>query len=394
MKRRAFIAGLGGAVTWPVVARAQQPAMPVIGWLCVVSAGGYADRVAVFREGLKEAGFVENQNVTIEYRWADDHVERLPGLAAELLARRVAVLVAGGGTSTALAAKAATTTTPIVFTTGGDPVRAGVVRSLNRPGENITGISALTDALITKRLELLTELVPGASVIGILINPSNPNSQNRANDLRAAAQLLGRQIRVVGASSGDELDHAFTAAGEQGVNALVVQNDAVFNSRPDELAGLAMRHRLPAIFENQADAAAGGLMSYGPGWRERYRLLGSYTGRILKGEKPADLPVTQPTKFELVINLKTAKALGLTVPPALLARADAVIECSGAPSSRLSGARRRGRWQHERSGLTGCVASACSLRSTKMMLNTKSSFQRSSIRPGARRDCRQSAVFA
>src|SRR5262245_3689766 len=256
-KRREFIAALGGVAAWPLVARGQQSAMPVIGWLGVVSANDYADRVAAFREGLKEAGFIENQNVRIEYRWADDQIERLPGLAAELVARRVAVIVTGGGTHTVFAAKAATTTIPIVFTIAADPVRAGLVGSLNRPGENITGISGLTDALITKRLELLTELVLKASVIGILVNPNNPNSKNRANDLQAAAQVLGREIQVVRAGSGGEFDNAFATAVAQGVNALVVQNDALFSSRPDQLADLAMRHRLPAIYENREDAIAG-----------------------------------------------------------------------------------------------------------------------------------------
>lgn len=310
----------------PFAVTAQQPAIPVIGWMGIPSARRYADRVAVFREGLKEEGFVENNNVAIEYRWADDHNERLPELAAALVARRVAVIVTGGGTPTALAAKAATRTIPIVFTLAGDPVRAGLVRSLNRPGGNITGIVGFTDLLIVKRLELVTELMPNASVIGALVNPANPNSKDRANDLRAATTALHRQFRVVGASSGAELDNAFTMAVTQGVEVLIVQNDAVFSGRPDQLASLAMRHRLPAIYENHEDAAAGGLISYGPSWRERYRLLGNYTGRILKGEKATDLPVQAPTKFELVINLKTAKALGIAVPPTLLARADDVIE--------------------------------------------------------------------
>jgi putative ABC transport system substrate-binding protein len=326
VRRREFIGVVGWAAAWPLVARAQHSAMPVIGWMGITSAGRYADRVAAFREGLKEVGFVENQNVTIEYRWADDHHERLQELAAALVARRVAVIATGGGTLTALAAKAATTTIPIVFTIAADPVRAGLVRSLNRPAGNITGIVGLTDLLIVKRLELVTELMPNASVIGALINPGNPNSKNRASDLRAATSALRRQIRIVGASSGAELDNAFTTAVAQGVEVLIVQNDALFSSRPDQLAGLAMRHRLPAIYENHEDAVAGGLISYGPSWKERYRLLGNYAGRILKGEKPADLPVIQPTKFELVINAKTAKALGLTVPPTLLARADEVIE--------------------------------------------------------------------
>jgi putative ABC transport system substrate-binding protein len=325
MRRREFIVGLG-ALPWPIAARAQQSPILVIGWMSSPSARRYADRVAAFHEGLKEVGFIENHNFKIEYRWADDHNERLPELAAELVARRVAVIVAGGSTSTALAAKAATTTIPIVFTTAADPVRAGLVRSLNRPGGNLTGIAGFTDLLIVKRLELIVELMPSASLIGALINPDNPNAENRAHDLRLAASTLGRQIRVVSASSGAKLDSAFKTAAAQGVQVLIIQNDGLFSSRPEQLAGLAMLHRLPAIYENHEDAAAGGLISYGPSWKERYRLLGSYAGRILKGEKPSDLPVQAPTKFELVINLNTAKALGLTVPPALLARADEVID--------------------------------------------------------------------
>jgi len=321
MRRRDFIKAVAGSgVAWPLIARAQQSPMPVVGWLGVTSARRYADRVVAFREGLKEIGFVEKQNVAIEYRWADDRNERLPEFAAELVSRRVGVIVTGGGTHTVLAAKAATTTIPIVFTIAADPVRAGLVQSLNRPGGNITGIAGLTDLLIVKRLELVTELMPNVSVIGALVNPGNPNSKNRANDLQAATTKLGRQIRIVGASSGAELENAFTMAVAQGVEVLIVQNDALFSSRSDQLIALSVRHRLPAIYENHEDAAAGGLISYGPSWKERYRLLGTYTGRILKGEKPADLPVMQPTKFELVINAKTAKTLGLTVPPTLIAR--------------------------------------------------------------------------
>jgi putative ABC transport system substrate-binding protein len=326
MRRRDFIAVVGAAAAWPLAARARDSARLEIGWIGITSARSYVDRVAAFRGGLKEAGFVENDNVMVEYRWADDHHERLKALIAELVARRVAVIVTGGGTSTALAAKAATTTIPIVFTIAADPVRAGLVRSLNRPGGNITGIAGLTDLLIVKRLELVTELMPNASVIGALINPKNPNSENRGSDLRAAASALGKQIRIVGASSGAEFANAFTTAMAQGVEVLIVQNDALFSSRPDQLVELAMRYRLPTIYENHEDAVAGGLISYGPSWKERYRLLGSYAGRILKGEKPADLPVVQPTTFELVINLKTAKAIGLVIPPLLLARADEVIE--------------------------------------------------------------------
>jgi putative tryptophan/tyrosine transport system substrate-binding protein len=325
--RRQFFVGLGAATAWPLATRAQHPAvMPVIGWIGIPSAGSYGGRVAAFREGLKDLGFVEGENAAIEYRWADGRNERLPELAAELVARRVAVIVTGGGTPAALAAKAATTAIPIVFTVAADPVRAGLVSSLSRPEGNITGIGGHTDMLIVKRLELLIELVPTAAVVGALLNSSNRNFKNRAEDLQAAARVLGRQIRIAGASNSGELDNAFRTVVAQGVQALVVQNDALFSSLPDELAGLAVRYRLPTVFENHEDAAAGGLVSYGPSWTERYQLLGRYTGRVLKGEKPADLPVVQPAQFELVINLKTARTLGVDVPLRLLQRADQVIE--------------------------------------------------------------------
>jgi putative ABC transport system substrate-binding protein len=271
-------------------------------------------------------GFVEGENVAVEYRWADGRNERLAELAAELVARRVAVLVTGGGTPAAVAAKAATTTIPIVFTVAADPVRAGLVPSLSRPGGNVTGIGGHTDMLIVKRLELLIELVPKVSVVGALLNPSNRNFRNRAEDLEAAARALGRQIRIVGASNSGELDSAFGTAVAQGVQALVVQNDALFSSLPDRLSALALRHGLPTVFENHEDADAGGLVSYGPSWTERYRLLGRYTARVLKGERPADLPIVQPAKFELAINLRTARTLGVDVPLRLLQRADHVIE--------------------------------------------------------------------
>jgi putative tryptophan/tyrosine transport system substrate-binding protein len=326
VKRREFITLLSGAAVWPLAARGQQAAMPVIGWLSVTRAEGYADRVAAFNDGLNETGFGEGQNVVVEYRWADDHDERLSALAADLVRQRVAVLVAGGGTSTALAAKAASATIPIVFVIAADPVRAGIVGSLNRPGGNITGVVGFTDSLIVKRLELLTELVPGASIIGALLNRRNPNAENRSKDLQAAARVLGREIRFVWASSPDELDNRIAAAIEQRVGALVVQNDAMFTSHRDRIVELAARHRLPTIYETREEAMAGGLVTYGASTRFRYRQLGIYTGRILKGEKPGDLPIMQPTKFELIINLKTAKALGLPVPDKLLALADEVIE--------------------------------------------------------------------
>jgi putative ABC transport system substrate-binding protein len=327
MRRREFITMLGGAAAaWPLVARAQQSATPVIGWLGGTSAEGYRDRVADFRAGLKEQGFIERQNVSVEYRWADDHNERLPQLATDLVARRVAVIVSGGGSASALAAKAATTTIPIVFALAADPVRAGLVSNFNRPGGNITGIVGFTDALIAKRLELVTELLPNITLIGALLNPSNPNAESRSGDLRAASAAAGRQIRFFHAAGPEELERAFTIAAEHRIGALIVQNDLLFVSRRKHVAELATRHRLPTIQETREYTDAGGLMSYGPIISDRYRLLGSYTGRVLKGEKPADLPVVQPTRFELVINLKTAKAIGIEVPPTLLARADEVIE--------------------------------------------------------------------
>jgi len=326
MNRRAFIAMVGGAAAWPLAGRAQHSGTLVIGWLAIPTAEGYRDQLAAFRDGLREQGFAEGRNVTVEYRWAEHQVQRLAQLAADLVGRGVAVISCGGGTATALAAKAATSTIPIVFAIGADPVRAGLVGSVSRPEGNITGVAGLTDALITKRLEVITELLPGIRVIGVLLNPRNPNSMVRSSDLSAAAQGFGRQIRFVYADAPTELNTALVAAVEQRIEALIVQNDPLFISQDDEIAQLAMRHRLPTIHESRDYAAAGGLMSYGPSITERYRLLGRYTGRVLKGNKPADLPIQQPTKFELVINLKTAKALGLEVPPSLLARADSVIE--------------------------------------------------------------------
>jgi putative ABC transport system substrate-binding protein len=326
MRRREFIMLVSGAAAWSRVARAQQPAMPVVGWLSVTRAEGYTDRVAAFRDGLREAGFVERQNVIIEYRWADDYGERLPALAADLVQRPVTVLVTGGGTATALAAKAASDTVPIVFVIAADPVRAGIVASLNRPGGNITGISGFTDLLIAKRLELLTELVPTASIIGALLDRRNPNAENRSKDLQAAARVLKREMRPLWASAPDELDKLVAAAIEQGVGALVVQNDPMFNSHRDRIVELVARHRLPAIYETREDAMAGGLVTYGPSAPFRYRQAGIYAGRVLKGEKPGELPIMQPVKFELILNLKTAKAISLDVPPTVLARADEVIE--------------------------------------------------------------------
>jgi putative tryptophan/tyrosine transport system substrate-binding protein len=324
MKRREFITLVGGAAAWPLVAHAQQLRLPAIGWLASTTAEGFAGRLNVFRDRLKETGFVEGQNLTIEYRWADDRYDRLPALAADLVSMRVSVIVCVG-TPTALAAKAATTVIPIVFVIAADPVRAGIVGNLNRPNGNITGIGSFTDQLITKRLELLAELVPNAT-IGALLNPNNPVSQDRSKDLMAAARAIGRELRIVVASNASELEKAFSSAVEQRVGALVVQTDATFLGHRDQIVTLASRSRLPAIYETRDEVITGGLVSYGPSTTERYRQLADYTAKILKGEKPQNLPVARPTQFDLIINLKTAKALGLTIPGTVLARANEVIE--------------------------------------------------------------------
>jgi putative tryptophan/tyrosine transport system substrate-binding protein len=327
MRRREFITLLGGAAAaWPLAAHAQQPKLPAIGWLSSATAEGYAERLNIFRDRLKETGFVEGQNLTIEYRWGDDRNDRLPALAADLVSMRVSVIVCGGGTPTALAAKAATTVIPIVFVTQADPVRAGIVDNLNQPNGNITGIGSFTDQLITKRLELLAELVPNATTIGALLNPDNPVFQNRSKDLMAAARAVGRELRIVFASNASQLEKAFSSAVAQGIGALVVQADAVFLGHRDQIVTLASRSRLPAIYETRENVIAGGLVSYGPSVTERYRLLADYTAKILKGEKPQNLPVARDTQFDLIINLKTAKALGLTIPGTVLARANEVIE--------------------------------------------------------------------
>jgi putative tryptophan/tyrosine transport system substrate-binding protein len=327
MRRRDFVQAIAcSAAGWPLAAHAQQPRLPAIGWLASATAEGWADRLNIFRDRLKETGFVEGQNLTIEYRWGDDRNDRLPALAADLVSMRVSVIVCGGGTPTALAAKAATTVIPIVFVTQADPVRAGIVDNLNRPSGNITGMGSFTDQLITKRLELLAELVPSATTIGALLNPDNPVSQNRSKDLMAAARAVGRELRIVFASNASQLEKAFSSAVEQRVGALVVQTDAVFLGHRDQIVTLASRSRLPAIYETRENVIAGGLVSYGPSITERYRLLADYTAKILKGEKPQNLPIARDTQFDLIINLKTAKALGLTIPGTVLARADEVIE--------------------------------------------------------------------
>jgi putative ABC transport system substrate-binding protein len=325
MKRREFITLLGGAAAvWPRAARPQQPGMPVVGFLNGASPELSAQLVAPFRQGLAEAGFVEGRNVAIEFRWANGQYDRLPALAAELVRRQVSV-IAATSTPTGLPAKAATTTIPIVFVTGSDPVEQGLVASLKRPGGNLTGATTLAVELGHKRLELLHELVPAASLIGVLVNPTGPNLQAVSRDLQAAARTVGVPIHLLHASTEGDFDAVFATLAQLRAGALVIGTDTFFNSQSRKLAALTLRHAMPAIYQYREFAAAGGLMSYGGSITDAYRMAGIYTGRILKGEKPADLPVQQSTKAELFINLKTAKALGLTVPPALLIRAEEVI---------------------------------------------------------------------
>jgi len=331
VKRRQFFTLLSGAavapsVSWPLAARAQQPKMPVIGLLQSASARESVDRLGAFHQGLRDGGYVEGQNVAIEYRWADNQYERLPGLAADLARRQVAVIVAGGGGLAPQAAKTAMATIPIVFSGGFDPVESGLVASLNRPGGNVTGVTFFANVLEAKRLGLLHELVPRAPRIGVLLNPGNASAQRQSKDLKEAARGLGVDLQLANASSERELEPAFAGLLQQGAGALLVAGDAVFTNRKDSLIALAARYAIPAIYSGRDFIEAGGLVSYGTSITYAYRQIGVYAGRILKGAKPADLPVLQPTKFELVINLKTAKALGLNVPPALLALADEVIE--------------------------------------------------------------------
>ena len=324
MKRRDFITLLGGAAAWPLAARAQQAEIPVVGFLNGGSPDGYAPMVAAFHQGLMDTGYVEAQSVRIEHRWADGQYDRLPAMAADLVHRQVAVIVTNSPGM--LAAKAATTTIPIVFTTSGDPVELGFVASLARPGRNITGVTQLNVEVAPKRLELMHELVPTATIMAVLLNPTYPSAETQSKGMQAAARTLGLQLHILRASNERAIDDAFATLAQLRAGAFVISSDPFFNSRAEQFAALALRHAVPTIFQYREFAAAGGLMSYGGSIIDSYRQAGVYTGRILKGEKPADLPVQQSTKVELIINLKTAEALGLTVPITLLGRADEVIE--------------------------------------------------------------------
>jgi putative tryptophan/tyrosine transport system substrate-binding protein len=326
MKRREFITLAGGAVVaWPLASRAQ-PAMPVVGFLGSGSPDDQANLTAATRQGLKEAGYIEGQNLTIEYRWAEGRYDRLPGLAAELVNRRVALIIAAGGSDPGRAARAATSTVPIVFITAADPVRTGLVASLNRPEANVTGISMIGAMLEAKRLELLHEVLPQATTIGALINPNYPAAKVQAQEVQEAAVRLGVRLVLLHAGAAAEIDAAFAALVQQQAGALLIGNDPLFGSQREQLASLAIRHKLPAISFRREFAEAGGLLSYGANFADSYRQAGVYAGKILKGTKTTDLPVMQPTKFELVVNLKTAKALGLAISESFLLRADEIVE--------------------------------------------------------------------
>jgi len=327
MRRRDFIKLIGGAAAaWPLAARTQQPGLPVVGFLDSKSPDDSAHMVAAFRRGLNESTFIEGQNVTIEFRWAQNQYDQLPVLAADLVRRRVDVIAATGGPA-ALAAKAASATIPIVFRLAADPIAAGLVPSLSRPGGNVTGVTSLNLEVGSKRLEFLHELVPTATIMAALVNPTNPtNAEILSRDLQATARLLGLQLHLLHASSDADIDAVFATLTELRAAGLVIGTDALFTSRDEKLAALGLRYRMPTIYQWREFVAAGGLMSYGGSFADSYRLAGVYTGRILKGEKPADLPVQQATKLELFINNKTAKALGIDIPPTLLALADEVID--------------------------------------------------------------------
>ena len=325
--RRELLVALGGTVAaWPLAARAQQPALPVVGFLSFRSPGESASVEAAFRQGLREQGYVEGQNLHIAFRWAEGHYERLPALAANLVEIRVALIAAAGGQASGLAAKAVTSTVPIVFVSGEDPVKLGLVAGLNRPGGNATGVSMFLSEMEAKRLALLRELIPGAPLIGVLVNPSSPSIDTQLNDVLSAARALRQPIQIVNATNEREIDAAFAALAQNKVAAVLVCANAYLTSRRDQIVALAAQYSIPTIHDQREFAAAGGLMSYGTDLAGAYRLMGVYAGQILKGEKPANLPVQQSTKFELVINLATAKALGLEVPATILARVDEVIE--------------------------------------------------------------------
>jgi putative ABC transport system substrate-binding protein len=325
MRRREFIKAIAGSAAWPLAARAQQPAMPTIGFLRSTLPDASADLVVALRKGLNEAGFVDGQNVTIEYRWAENRQERLSALAADLVRQRCAVIIAGG-VDAAFAAKAATAAIPIIFATGDDPVRLGLVGSLNRPGGNVTGVFFYSGSLESKQLGLLREVAPKAAVIGMLVNPASQVSEREERETQAAARALGQQLHVLKASSERDIDNAFATLTQYQIGALLIGANALFSGQRDQLVALAARHAMPTLHYSREFVEAGGLMSYGSSIRDAYRQVGVYVGRILKGEKPADLPIIQSSKFDLVINLKTAKTLGLTVPFGLLNAADEVIE--------------------------------------------------------------------
>jgi len=316
----------GSAAAWPLAARAQQTAMPVIGWLGARSPGESESVIDAFRQGLNETGYEEGRNLFIAYRWADGRYDRLPGLAMELVRHQVAVIAATGGDAATLAAKAATSTIPIIFAGGTDPVSAGIVASLTRPDQNVTGVSLLIGLLGAKQVELLQELVPKAPLIAALFNPNNPNAERGAKDVQSAAGTIGQKVVVFYASNEREIDTAFASLVQQQAGGILIYPDGFFTGRRDQLVELAARYKIPAIYPWRDYAVAGGLMSYGTSIREAFRWAGTYVGKVLKGAKPADLPVIQPSKFEVVINLKTARALNLSVPTSLLLRADEVIE--------------------------------------------------------------------
>jgi putative ABC transport system substrate-binding protein len=326
MRRREFITLLGSAAAWPLAARAQQPAMPIIGILASVSPAPYAPFIAAIKEGLRQTGYVEGRNVAIEYRWAEGQYDRLPQLASELVQSGVAVMILVGGGATTAAAKAATATIPIVVVMGDDPVKTGAVAALNRPGGNVTGVSLLSVAMEAKRLQLLHELASNVGVVAIVVNPNNPQADEQLQELQAAARTLGVHVEAFKAGSPSEIDTAFANLVQRRAGALLMAADAFFNTRKEQFIVLSARHALPMIFPYREFPAAGGLMSYGTSLADAYRQEGVYAGRILKGEKPAQMPVQQAVKVELVINLQTARALGLTIPLSLLGRADEVIE--------------------------------------------------------------------